>query len=141
MQDVSPPITPIITVCQSGSPVVVASPVVTTRSPVTLSHRSPATMHSQSPVQQNSQRVLPMPQRTVTSTPPPPPPPIFPQASPAHTTVQVRHSEASPKNSIRSHPESLSKQQESINGLHNFSQSQLHPLQQATLLQQVLFYF
>ena len=144
LQEVSPPVTPAIAVNQSGSPAVVASPVVTTRSPVTLTHRSPATIHNQSPLQQNTQRLLPIPQRTSTNTPPPPPPPIYPQVSPAHTAAQVRHTEASPKNSIRSHPESLSKQQENttFNGLHNFSQSQLHPLQQATfLLQQVLCYY
>ena len=139
LQDVSPPVTPVIAVSRSGSPVVVASPVITTRSPVTLTHRSPATMHNQSPVQQNAQRLHPMPPRTLSSTPPPPPPPIFPHVSPAQIAAQVRHTEASPKNSIRGTLESSLKQQESttFNGLRGFSQSQLHPLQQATLLQQV----
>ena len=138
MQDISPPVTPVITVSQSGSPVVSASPVITTRSPVMLPHRSPATMHNQSPVQHNTQRLLPMLHRSSTGTPPPPPPPILPHVSPAHTAIQVRHTEASPKNSVRGESSS-SKQQESamFNGLHGFSQSQLHPLQQATLLQQV----
>ena len=137
MQDISPPVTPVIAVSQSGSPVISASPVITTRSPVMLTHRSPATMHNQSPVQHNTQRLLPMLHRSSTSTPPPPPPPILPQVSPAHTAVQVRHTDASPKNSVRG--ESSLKQQENatFNGLHGFSQSQLHPLQQATLLQQV----
>ncbi|CAB3998632.1 WW domain-containing adapter with coiled-coil isoform X1 [Paramuricea clavata] len=141
LQDISPPVTPVIAVCQSRSPAVAVSPVITTRSPIMLTHRSPATMHNQSPVQPNAQRLLPMPHRTSTSTPPPPPPPIFPQVSPVQTAAQVRHTEASPKNSVRASMESSSKQQESatFNGLHGFSQSQLHPLQQATLLQQAQF--
>jgi hypothetical protein len=115
--------------------------VITTRSPIMLTHRSPATMHNQSPVQPNAQRLLPMPHRTSTSTPPPPPPPIFPQVSPVQTAAHVRHTEAFPKNSVRTCMESSSKQQESttFNGVHGFSQSQLHPLQQATLLQQVRY--
>lgn len=139
LQDVSPPVTPVITVSQSGSPAVAASPVITTRSPITLTQHSPAAIHNQSPVLQNAQKLLAVPRRTSTSTPPPPPPPISLHISPVHTTAQVWHAAASPKSSVRVSLDGSSTQKENktFNGLHGFSQSQLHPLQQATLLQQV----
>ncbi|XP_028408971.1 WW domain-containing adapter protein with coiled-coil-like [Dendronephthya gigantea] len=133
LQNVSPTVTPVITVSQS------TSPAVATCSPIMVTYRSPANIQTHSPVQQNAQRLLPMSQRTSTNTPPPPPPPIFPQVSPAHNIVtsQARHTETSPKNVVRSNVEGLLKQQENtmFNGLHG----QLHPLQQATLLQQAQF--
>ncbi|XP_046859473.1 WW domain-containing adapter protein with coiled-coil-like [Xenia sp. Carnegie-2017] len=130
LHDVSPPRTPVTTAGQSKSPLVTVSPLISSHSPVVPQH-SPVTKSS--PRHATPQRLRTMTNRSSTSTPPPPPPPCFPHASPAHTLTPARPSETSPKTSA-------AKEGSSYNGFpQGFSKAQLHPLQQATLLQQAQF--
>ena len=131
------------------------SPVISTRSPVLLAHqRSPVLLaHQQSPSLQNQSPVQPNPQRHLTthhgnsSTPPPPPPPLASHTSAAPTplsgtTTQAHCGDSSIPNSSLKNDVTFSRLAEdaSFNGIHVLSQTQLHPLQQATLLQVSCFF-
>ena len=155
LQDISPPVTPINVSIQNSSPRIAASPVISTRSPVLLAHqRSPVLLaHQQSPSLQNQSPVQPNPQRHLTthhgnsSTPPPPPPPLASHTSAAPTplsgtTTQAHCGDSSIPNSSLRNDVTFSRLAEdaSFNGIHVLSQTQLHPLQQATLLQVSCFF-
>lgn len=141
LQDISPPVTPIAVPIQNSSPCIGTSPVINTRSPVLLAHQRSPNLKNQSPSHHNPQRHLTS-HDSHSSTPPPPPPPVIPHTSASQTlpsgSTKGHHSEGLHQNSPQVNVLDSSTrlpEDSSLNGIHVLSQSQLHPLQKATLLQ------